>query len=154
MTCKKCKWEFCWVCMGPWSEHGTAWYQCNRFEEKSGLNARDAQARSRASLERYLHVSQSRFHNLKQIVDDIAVLQPVRKSRQLGQARCRVLQADAKENGADAIVGQPLVDRSAVRQAGFRYCGQGEDHLEMVVLHGVLVSRTLKSLITMSRTTY
>lgn len=59
MTCKKCKWEFCWVCMGPWSEHGTAWYQCNRYEEKTGVNARDAQAKSRASLERYLHVSPS-----------------------------------------------------------------------------------------------
>lgn len=57
MTCKKCKWEFCWVCMGPWSEHGNSWYQCNRFEEKSGIDARDTQAKSRASLERYLHVS-------------------------------------------------------------------------------------------------
>ena len=57
MTCKKCKWEFCWVCMGSWSEHGTAYYQCNRFDEKSGVDARDTQAKSRASLERYLHVS-------------------------------------------------------------------------------------------------
>lgn len=57
MTCKKCKWEFCWVCMGPWSEHGTSWYQCNRFDEKSGTDNRDVQAKSRASLERYLHVS-------------------------------------------------------------------------------------------------
>jgi ariadne-1 len=57
MTCKKCKWEFCWVCMGPWSEHGTSYYQCNRFDEKGGVDARDAQAQSRASLERYLHVS-------------------------------------------------------------------------------------------------
>ncbi|THH10672.1 hypothetical protein EW145_g1168 [Phellinidium pouzarii] len=55
MTCKKCKYEFCWVCMGPWSEHGTSWYNCNRYEESSGVEARDAQARSRASLERYLH---------------------------------------------------------------------------------------------------
>ncbi|KAF9237439.1 hypothetical protein BU15DRAFT_48647 [Melanogaster broomeanus] len=55
MTCKKCKHEFCWVCMGPWSEHGTAWYSCNRFDEKAGIDARDAQSRSRASLERYLH---------------------------------------------------------------------------------------------------
>ncbi|VDC05968.1 unnamed protein product [Peniophora sp. CBMAI 1063] len=55
MTCKKCKHEFCWVCMGSWQEHGTAWYSCNRFDEKSGLEARDAQSRSRASLERYLH---------------------------------------------------------------------------------------------------
>ncbi|PPQ92982.1 hypothetical protein CVT25_000183 [Psilocybe cyanescens] len=55
MTCKKCKHEFCWVCMGPWSEHGTAWYSCNRFDEKTGVDARDAQSKSRASLERYLH---------------------------------------------------------------------------------------------------
>jgi len=41
--------------MGPWSEHGTSWYNCNRFEEKSGIDARDTQAKSRASLERYLH---------------------------------------------------------------------------------------------------
>ena len=55
MTCRKCKHEFCWMCMGLWSEHGTSWYNCNRFEEKSGLDGRDAQARSRQSLERYLH---------------------------------------------------------------------------------------------------
>ncbi|KAI7567296.1 hypothetical protein KC346_g20780, partial [Hortaea werneckii] len=35
--------------------HGTSWYNCNRFEEKSGTDARDAQALSRKSLERYLH---------------------------------------------------------------------------------------------------
>lgn len=55
MTCRKCKYEFCWMCMGLWSEHGTSWYNCNRFEEKSGSDARDAQAKSRTSLERYLH---------------------------------------------------------------------------------------------------
>ena len=55
MTCRKCKHEFCWMCMGLWSEHGTSWYNCNRFEEKSGQEARDAQAKSRVSLERYLH---------------------------------------------------------------------------------------------------
>ncbi|KAI4227974.1 MAG: hypothetical protein L6R36_001984 [Xanthoria steineri] len=55
MTCRKCKHEFCWICMGLWSEHGTSWYNCNRFEEKSGLDGRDQQAKSRRSLERYLH---------------------------------------------------------------------------------------------------
>lgn len=55
MTCRKCKHEFCWMCMGVWSEHGTSWYNCNRYEEKSGTDARDAQAKSRLSLERYLH---------------------------------------------------------------------------------------------------
>ncbi|KAF2101617.1 ankyrin repeat and IBR domain-containing protein 1 [Rhizodiscina lignyota] len=55
MTCRKCRHEFCWMCMGVWSEHGTSWYSCNRYEEKSGSDARDAQAKSRQSLERYLH---------------------------------------------------------------------------------------------------
>jgi ariadne-1 len=55
MTCRKCRHEFCWMCMGVWSEHGTSWYNCNRFEEKSGHDARSEQAKSRQSLERYLH---------------------------------------------------------------------------------------------------
>ncbi|KAJ5621807.1 hypothetical protein N7528_005039 [Penicillium herquei] len=55
MTCRKCKHEFCWMCMGLWAEHGTSWYNCSRYEEKSGSDARSAQAKSRASLERYLH---------------------------------------------------------------------------------------------------
>ncbi|CAG7854728.1 E3 ubiquitin-protein ligase dbl4 {ECO:0000250/UniProtKB:P36113, ECO:0000305} {ECO:0000250/UniProtKB:P36113}; AltName: Full=DNA-break-localizing protein 4 {ECO:0000303/PubMed:23628481}; AltName: Full=Histone E3 ligase 1 {ECO:0000250/UniProtKB:P36113} [Serendipita indica DSM 11827] len=55
MTCKKCKHEFCWVCMGPWSDHGTQWYSCNRYDDKAAIEARDAQSKSRISLERYLH---------------------------------------------------------------------------------------------------
>ncbi|KAI8814532.1 hypothetical protein BJ742DRAFT_746543 [Cladochytrium replicatum] len=55
MTCKKCAYEFCWVCMGPWQEHGTSWYNCNRFDEKTSVDARDTQAKSRQALERYLH---------------------------------------------------------------------------------------------------
>ncbi|KXS19377.1 hypothetical protein M427DRAFT_52815 [Gonapodya prolifera JEL478] len=55
MTCRRCKHEFCWVCAGPWSEHGTQWYNCNRFDEKEAVEARDHQAKSRAALQRYLH---------------------------------------------------------------------------------------------------
>ncbi|KAI1312250.1 hypothetical protein EDD11_003007 [Mortierella claussenii] len=65
MTCRKCKYEFCWICMGPWSEHGSSYYNCNRFEETSSASARDQQARSRASLERYLHYY-NRFANHEQ----------------------------------------------------------------------------------------
>jgi ariadne-1 len=42
--------------MGPWSEHGTSWYNCNRFNEKDDTG-KDAQSKSRMALERYLHVS-------------------------------------------------------------------------------------------------
>jgi len=55
MNCKKCKHDFCWVCMGNWADHGTSWYNCNRFDDKNAEEARGSQAKSRASLERYLH---------------------------------------------------------------------------------------------------
>ncbi|KAF8330478.1 hypothetical protein F5887DRAFT_918333 [Amanita rubescens] len=59
MKCKKCKHEFCWVCMviahivanemtGPWSE--IAWYSCNRYDEKAGVDTQDTQSRSRCLL--------------------------------------------------------------------------------------------------------
>jgi len=33
MTCSQCKNEFCWLCLGAWSEHGErtgGFYACNR----------------------------------------------------------------------------------------------------------------------------
>jgi len=46
MTCRKCKHEFCWICLGDWKKH-TA---CNRYTEKE-----TDKAKTRAALERYLH---------------------------------------------------------------------------------------------------
>lgn len=54
MVCKRCKSDFCWVCLGPWEPHGSSWYNCNRYDEEEAKKARDAQERSRAALQRYL----------------------------------------------------------------------------------------------------
>lgn len=54
MICKRCKFDFCWVCLGPWEPHGSSWYNCNRYDEEEAKKARDAQEKSRAALQRYL----------------------------------------------------------------------------------------------------
>lgn len=73
MICKStdCKAEFCWVCLGFWSHHGSNWYNCNRFDETDAKAARDAQERSRSLLQRYLfyckrymnHMASLKFEN-------------------------------------------------------------------------------------------
>lgn len=65
MICSTCKSEFCWVCLGPWEPHGSSWYHCNRFNEHDAKAARDAQAKSRAALERYLFYCNRYMNHLK-----------------------------------------------------------------------------------------
>jgi ariadne-1 len=62
MTCSQCRHEFCWLCNGPWQEHGErtgGFYACNRFEVAKKAGEYDDEARRRdnakASLERYMH---------------------------------------------------------------------------------------------------
>ena len=62
MTCTQCKYEFCWMCLGKWSEHGERTggsYACNRYEAVKDSVGFNAEAKKRAlaksSLERYMH---------------------------------------------------------------------------------------------------
>ena len=49
-----CRYDFCWVCLGPWEPHGSQWYNCNRYDEEVSKMARQGQQKSREDLERYL----------------------------------------------------------------------------------------------------
>ncbi|KAI6171514.1 RBR-type E3 ubiquitin transferase [Aphelenchoides bicaudatus] len=51
MHCTKCGEHFCWVCCQDWKSHGSAYYNCSRYNETSDNNKADA----RKALERYLH---------------------------------------------------------------------------------------------------
>ncbi|XP_028780036.1 probable E3 ubiquitin-protein ligase ARI7 isoform X3 [Neltuma alba] len=63
MTCTPpCKFEFCWLCLGTWSEHGErtgGFYACNRYEAAKQEGVYDEAERRREmaknSLERYTH---------------------------------------------------------------------------------------------------
>jgi len=52
MTCRNCKHDFCWLCKGAWSEHGSAtggFYRCNKFVEmeKNGEKVSETYEQSR-----------------------------------------------------------------------------------------------------------
>ena len=55
MVCSQCKFEFCWMCCGKWSEHGErtgGYYACNKYSqsrEKEGARRR-SEGRRRSSL--------------------------------------------------------------------------------------------------------
>ncbi|KAL8171883.1 hypothetical protein V2J09_023687 [Rumex salicifolius] len=63
ITCTPpCKFEFCWLCLGPWSDHGErtgGFYACNRYEtaKQEGIYDESEKRREMAknSLERYTH---------------------------------------------------------------------------------------------------
>ncbi|GER38019.1 RING/U-box superfamily protein [Striga asiatica] len=63
MTCTPpCKFEFCWLCLGVWSDHGErtgGFYACNRYEAAKQEGVYDEAERRREmaknSLERYTH---------------------------------------------------------------------------------------------------
>jgi ariadne-1 len=62
MNCKMCRFEFCWICMGDWAQHGQntgGYYKCNKYDPT--VTADSTVERAKAELDRYLHYYQ-RYH--------------------------------------------------------------------------------------------
>jgi len=53
MTCRKCRFEFCWVCLQEWKTH-TDFYSCNRYDAGKRQEKDSKKQASRAALDRYL----------------------------------------------------------------------------------------------------
>ena len=44
MSCKNCKFEFCWVCMEDWKEHNQqtgGFFKCNKYDPKKKTKGKD-----------------------------------------------------------------------------------------------------------------
>lgn len=59
MTCRiaSCAFEFCWLCRGPWTEHGSAtggYYQCNKYDASDAKKEDDKANDVKTELETYM----------------------------------------------------------------------------------------------------
>lgn len=64
MTCQRCKYEFCWICMGDWNDHGSntgGYYKCNKYDTSNNSEDQSDAARAKRELDRYLHYYK-RYH--------------------------------------------------------------------------------------------
>jgi len=65
MQCQQCKYDFCWMCLGPWGDHGGTtggYYKCNKYDPtKDAEDGDNDAARAKRELDRYLHYYK-RFH--------------------------------------------------------------------------------------------
>ncbi|KAJ5072679.1 e3 ubiquitin-protein ligase ari5-related [Anaeramoeba ignava] len=63
MTCRKCHYEFCWVCLEDWKLHGTSYFKCNRYDPSKHDNKKAEE--TKLALDRYIHYYH-RYQNHKQ----------------------------------------------------------------------------------------
>jgi len=79
MTCRVnsggCGFEFCWLCRGPWTEHGShtgGYYSCNKYDKSDAKKEDDKAADVKTELEKYMfyyHRYES-HRNAMKIADD------------------------------------------------------------------------------------
>lgn len=58
MSCQQCKYEFCWICMGGWTDHGAntgGYYKCNKYDPTKSDDDQSDAAKAKRELDRYLH---------------------------------------------------------------------------------------------------
>nr|CAH8872564.1 unnamed protein product [Trichobilharzia regenti] len=88
MTCRNvdCKHEFCWMCLDRWEPHGSRWYTCNRYDDSAAKLAREAQASSRLSLDRYLFYSNRYLNHMQSLRFEARLYETVQSKMESMQA--------------------------------------------------------------------
>eukprot|EP01017_Pseudomicrothorax_dubius_P048242 TRINITY_DN8750_c0_g2_i12.p1 TRINITY_DN8750_c0_g2~~TRINITY_DN8750_c0_g2_i12.p1 ORF type:complete len:268 (-),score=37.99 TRINITY_DN8750_c0_g2_i12:147-950(-) len=68
MTCSRCEYHFCWICLGDWKTHGSAtggFYSCNLFQESK--EQKNEKMQKEAELKKFTFYSERFYEHLKSI---------------------------------------------------------------------------------------
>ncbi|GAQ91019.1 hypothetical protein KFL_007140020 [Klebsormidium nitens] len=156
MSCTPpCKFEFCWLCLGPWTEHGErtgGFYACNRYEAAKTEGVYDEAERRREmaknSLEKYTHYyerwatnessRQKALEDLRNIGDKIEILserqsQPVSQLKFITEALQQIVECRRVLKWTYAY-GYYLPDEDIAKKNFFEY-SQGDAEANLERLH-------------------
>lgn len=90
ISCSQCKYDFCWICMGNWAEHGSntgGYYKCNKFDPAADTDPDDAAGRAKRELDRYLHYfKRYQAHHSAQVYAEKQLLQTEKRMGDLQES--------------------------------------------------------------------
>lgn len=93
MTCQKCRYEFCWICLGTWEKHQSTYWSCNRYDSKQVEEVKKRRSEKQQSLNRYLHFFKRFSVHQKSMEGDECTLRNVHK--------CMLLYMKAQRDNKD-----------------------------------------------------
>ena len=89
MNCKLCTFEFCWLCLGDWKEHGQktgGYYNCNKYEDLKTkgdvkiTNEEQKRNQAKSELDKYMFYFE-RYNNHDKAEKHARTLRPVIKTK-------------------------------------------------------------------------
>lgn len=96
ITCQKCWYEFCWICLGDWVDHRSNNWVCNRYNAKTKEEIEKRKLEKQESLNRYLHFYRRFAVHQNSMLEDEKCLARVHK--------CMLVYMKAQRNSTDKCV--------------------------------------------------